>query len=64
MAKEKICACYMICMLLENRTFHPVLYFRKQPKSGVFKPLMHDVQNGETHFKNLAAFATKFLKCV
>ena len=54
----------MICMLLENRTFHPVLYFRKQPKSGVFKPLMHDVQNGETHFKNLAAFATKFLKCV
>ena len=24
-------------MLVENRSFHPVLYFRKQPKRGVPK---------------------------
>ena len=30
-----------------------------------FNPLMHDVaQNGQSHFKNLAAFAARFLKCV
>ena len=29
--------CHMICMLVENRTFHPVLYFWKQPKRGVPK---------------------------
>ena len=28
-----------------------------------FKPLMHMSQNGPTHFKNLAAFAARYLKC-
>ena len=29
-----------------------------------FNPLMHNAQNCQTHFKNLAAFAARFLKCV
>lgn len=37
--KEKISTLNMICMLVENRSFHPVLYFRKQPKRGVPKKL-------------------------
>ena len=38
--------------------------FKKSPKydsKNIFNPLMH---NGETHFKNLAVFAGRFLKCV
>ena len=27
-------------------------------------PLMHMSQNGQMHFKNLAAFAATFLKCL
>ena len=27
-------------------------------------PLMHNVPNGQIHFKSLAAFAARFLKCV
>ena len=27
-------------------------------------PLFHNVVNGQTHFKNLAANAARFLKCV
>ena len=36
-ANEEIFTCYMICMLVENKTFHPVFYFQKQPKRGVPK---------------------------
>ena len=38
--------------------------FKKSPKydsKNIFNPLMH---NGQTHFKNLAVFAGRFLKCV
>ena len=29
-----------------------------------FNPLMYNVPNGQTHFKNLAAFPVRFLKRV
>ena len=35
--KEKIFTCYVISMLVENRTLYSFLYFRKQPRKGVPK---------------------------
>ena len=28
------------------------------------KTLMHNAPNGQTHFKNLAAFAARYVKCL
>ena len=37
----------------------------KQIDSGLhLNPLMHKAQNGQTHVKNFAANAARFLKCV
>ena len=30
----------------------------------IFTPLMHSMPNSQTRFKNIAAFAANFLKCV
>ena len=37
---------------------------RSYLKLKTFNFLIHNVPNGQTHVKNLAAFAERFLKCV
>lgn len=49
-----------ISMNFGYKKFSEVDFFRM-----TFNPLMHSVpKNGRTHFKNLAAFPARLLKCV